>query len=33
MEKYIDYKDLSPKYINDSKYSDFINEYFTNLLF
>lgn len=30
--KYIDYENLSPKYINNGKYFDFINKYFTNLL-
>lgn len=32
MEKYVDYEDLLLKYINDDKYSNFINKYFTNLL-
>lgn len=31
-EKYIDYKNLLPKYISDSKYSNFISKYITNLL-
>ena len=32
-EKYIDYKDLLPKCINDSNYFNSINKYSINLLF